>query len=267
MPVHMAEERQATIVIAGVLARGVRPTGHVPFQRLERNVIQPLKDAGFRTRLWGFNNIPTTIDGDAVPADGAKSYFPEFDHYEEWKQEDIDAFEWTKERAQWLSDVVFTPDCKHKTMEIKEGIPYHSNIVRRDWVLEQARSRIVESVVAAPHSAADLVVLVYPAMLIAPLTREHIAQAANDNALVCLVGGKRWASTNGFLMGTAQSVMRWFAQRESVTRRHKYYEQWWSDSMRGMDMHCVRPGRQRGKWVGRHKIRLRGCQQHKGAAA
>ena len=54
-----------------------------------QNLIVPLRRAGRQVCVCGVNNIPRTIDGDATPADGGRSFF-QLDHYESFRQEDID---------------------------------------------------------------------------------------------------------------------------------------------------------------------------------
>jgi hypothetical protein len=254
-------DRRAVIIITGVFARGVRPQGHAPFQQLERSVIGPLKEMGFRISLWGFNNIPPTIDGDLVPADGAKSYFPEFDLYEEWKQENIDDSEWARKRSLWLWENAFADDAWHTRFGPTSR--YHANMVRLNFLEKAAIEALQAQLDSGELAHDDLVVLVYPEIMWtgsrtpAGVDMTQLLATATKQAWV----GAHWNGTtaqpvhNGRLVGRVDSILRWWHQREAPSRRWFNYEQWYADGLRGMHIENVCRSSCR-----RNDFRLKGCK-------
>ena len=242
-------------MLTGVFARGVRPEGHVPFQQLEQNVIGPLRQTGMRVRLWGFNNIPPTIDGDPVPQDGAKSYFPEFDHYEEWKQEDIDASEWAAARSAWLDEHAFSARAWHRRKVPQEqGAEFHRNMVRLNATEKAAIERLRVALERDEIRATDMVVCVYPEFLVAHLYPAAIVQLAQARHIGVPRGRKRGVY-DGFLIGRADVVLEWYGKRETPTQRSYDYETWHANGMREMVQFPL--PRATG---GGHRPRLKGCE-------
>ena len=83
-------QRKVVVALAGVMCRGARWGIHLPWALLHARIIVPLRAHNVDVEVWGFNNIPPSIDGCSVPADGGKSLFGDLDYYEAYEQQDID---------------------------------------------------------------------------------------------------------------------------------------------------------------------------------
>ena len=216
-------ERGAVVIAAGVLARGIRPCGHVAFRTTMEHLHRPLVEQGYNVQLWGFNNIPTTIDGDPVPADGGESAFPVFDYYEQYMQDDIDTSPCMPRRHEWFDRTVF--------LEVGAG-GHHirwdaswRNLLRYQYAYERAEAKLRREHKVGALGHKDMVVLVYPEMLIAPQRSTLFQELDAENVIgTC-------NCTDGVVIGRLQSVLKWFDRMNSPSAPSAYFEAWFGASL------------------------------------
>ena len=218
-----ARPPRAVIMVAGVFARGIRPCGHAAFSTIMANLREPLVEEGYHVELWGYNNIPPTIDGDSVPEDGGRRCFPAFAHYESHLQGAIDRMPCVKHRDKWFRSQVFSAEWARQ-----QGA--YQNVLRLDFLFRRAMRKLADAVRGGLLRAEDMVVVALPEMVLLPYDAAPLHYLRHNNALLSLAG------TDGLLAGRAGLVLRWFGNVNAVTAlQADCYEQWWAAGFDGME--------------------------------
>ena len=188
------------------------------------HLYEPLVSQGYEVQLWGFNNTPVTIDGDPVPADGGKSAFPAFDHYEQYLQAEIDRAPCMPARHEWLDRAVFMEDCHYP----RWGEDW-KNILRLHYVYERVEAQLRRKRVEGALGSSDMVVIVYPEMLVGPQRSTLFQELDVEN----VIGTRN--CTDGIVIGRYESVMAWFHHMKSPPTRSRNYEEWFGSSLRAFE--------------------------------
>ena len=245
---------KVVIALTGVLCRGARWGVHLPWVVLYSQLVIPLRSHGVSVEIWAFNNIPPTIDGTPVPADGGKSLYGTLDYYESHKQADIDA----------------SAEVGHiTTLQGIVGLTRHacaSNISRVLFLEGRACERLKRAIQANQLAADAVVYLVSPDLLY--LERGLTFPAWDpDRTKLWVMGHLRHTAErekegieNGWLAGRAAAIVRFHERRLELTTKARatYYENWLWQLLRHTPVgYIVRP--ERAMQVHTTARCLRGC--------
>ena len=221
-------QRKVVVALAGVMCRGARWGLHLPWALLHARIIVPLRAHNVDVEVWGFNNIPPSIDGCSVPADGGKSLFGDLDYYEAYEQQDIDD---SPELAQI-----------HRLLGIVGlgGHSYSTNIARVLF-MEGEVCKLLKEGLRSGHLPADTTAyIISPDLLYyeAELTRP----VWDPNPDTVWVMGKLYHSIerrpegieNGWIAGRASNLIKFHDARMDLTTsvRATYYENWLWETLR-----------------------------------
>ena len=220
--------RKVVVALAGVMCRGARWGIHLPWALLHARVIVPLRAQNVDVEVWGFNNIPPSIDGCSVPADGGKSLFGDLDYYEAYKQRDIDD---SPEVAQI-----------HRLLETVglAGRSYSTNIGRVLFVEGEVCGLLKEGL-RSGHLPADTVayiispdLLYYEAELTRPVWDPNPDTLWVIGELHHAIERKPEGIENGWMAGRASTLVRFHEARVDLTTnvRATYYENWLWETLR-----------------------------------
>lgn len=236
------------VIMTGVLSRGVRDTGPTGFNSVQKHLIIPAKGMGGNVNIWAFNNIPKTVDGREAPQDGARSLYPEFDHYVEIKQEDIDSSDRAEKLRDWLWKSVFIDNHCYRNRPGPVGVwcvnELQPNIVRLEYMEELAMNHLATEVKAGKVKDNTIILLMSPEMIIPDFNFQLVqwaieAPPAAPRALAITAskgnlyaGGVRYH--DGVIAARTDVILHWWHQKKNPTKRHIFYEQWFEDSLRGI---------------------------------
>ena len=220
------------VILAGVMCRGAAGGIHPGAALLQKNVILPLRSQGKEVKVWGFNNIPDSIDGDAVPSDGGRSYFGHMDHYESWEQDAIDSSTEAAAIAPVVKSLVFA-NGRAGCLE---------NIVRLLFLQDKACARLRGEVNSGELDPGAQVILMTPDMCLfggslgpklLELRPGHLGVLQQKDDEV----------EDGFLVCSAENVLEWHMRHLRVTRlpATRNYEAWCNESTSGFQVTNLRP--------------------------
>ena len=228
------------VVVAGVMCRGARWGVHLPWAVTYSHIVAPLRAQGVPVEIWAFNNIPPSIDGCAVPADGGKSLFGVMDYYESYWQHDIDASSDVR-RIIALQSVVGLTN-QHSSF----------NIARVLFLEGRACARLRSEIESHRLPPDTVVYMVSPDLLYAE-PRMLLPARDTDPGRLWVMGKldhveevNREGIENGWLAGRASSIVRFHESRMLLTTsvRATYYESWLWQLLRDVTIdYVVSPSR------------------------
>ena len=234
---HMVAQIDSTceksvVILAGVMCRGAAGGIHPAWALLQKNVIRPLQAKGTSVIVWGFNNVPKSIDGDPVPRDGGRSYFGRLDHYEAWDQYAIDS----SPEAASIARIA-----KHLVPGNRKPGAY-DNMARFLFLQDKACAHLRAEREAGTICGKTRVVLMSPDLCLfgGPIAKEILT--ISDGQLGILTQNNREVE-NGFLVGSIDNVLAWHARHmkiDKVPPPHDY-EAWCKESMSEFKLTELRP--------------------------
>ena len=205
---------------------------------------------GSSVRIWAFNNVPLSVDGTDAPQDGARSLYPEFEHYTEVKQENIDSSDRASELRKWLWKSVFIDEHAYRDRPGPVGEwcvrDLQPNIVRLEYMEELAMEHLSAEIKAGRVSVDTFVLFMSPEMIVPAFDLDLIQWATEQKGRALVIEATPGMGTlgkaghhDGLTGARADTILQWWRQKTNPTRRFESYEQWYKDSLRDIAYRAI----------------------------